>query len=596
MKMLTQSNSQIDHLSSPPGIIKEISAKSEGYEYIYRGEPECYAKVSSTLYREYAHIGAESLDLEIIQGKMLNEAKKLTYEIDDSEILIEIQHYGGRTNLIDFTTDYLIALFFACDGAPDKDGRVILQKTETIKDLIKRPRNPRHRIKAQKTVFVIPPNGFIKPDKDDIVTIPAALKQPLLQYLRKHYDISTETIYNDLYSFIKNQDIHQSAYVAFYSGFTFQNTGDDAETPEEGQTAYQKAVAYYTEALEQKPDMLEAYVNLGIVYDDMDKVDKALENYNIAIQLNPSYTDAYYNRGFAYLDKEDLDHAIADFSKVIELNPEHAEAYYFRGLLYFVKEDFDRGIQDCNKAIQLNPDDADIYNNRGNAYADKGELDNAIEDYNIAIQLNPDNADGYNNRGNAYAEKGEIDNAIKDYNTTIQLQPNNASVYYNRGIAYAEKGEIDNAIKDYNTTIQLNPDDADAYNNRGNAYADKGDFDNAVKDYTKAMELQPNDADAYYNRGVAYAKKGDFDNAIKDYNTAIQLNPDDADAYCNRGEAWLHLQEWEKAKSDLMAAKNMGLDIIDSFHNDYASVEDFEQKTGIQLPEDIAALLTPPQA
>ena len=110
------------------------------------------------------------------------------------------------------------------------------------------------------------------------------------------------------------------------------------------------------------------------------------------------------------------------------------------------------------------------------------------------------------------------------------------------------------------------------------------------------MELQPNDADAYYNRGVAYAKKGDFDNAIKDYNTAIQLNPDDADAYCNRGEAWLHLQEWEKAKSDLMAAKNMGLDIIDSFHNDYASVEDFEQKTGIQLPEDIAALLTPPQA
>ena len=37
----------------------------------------------------------------------------------------------------------------------------------------------------------------------------------------------------------------------------------------------------------------------------------------------------------------------------------------------------------------------------------------------------------------------------------------------------------------------------------------------------------------------------------------------------------------------------MGADIVDSFHNDYASVEDFEQKTGIQLPEDIAAMLTP---
>ena len=592
MKMLTQSNSQIDHLSSLPDIIKEITAKSEGHEYIYRGEPECYAKVSSPLYREYAHIGAESLDLEIIQEKMLNEAKKLTYEIDDSEILIEIQHYGGRTNLIDFTTDYLIALFFACDGAPDKDGRVIRQKTETIKDLIKRPRNPRHRIKAQKTVFVIPPNGFIEPDKDDIVTIPAALKQQLLQYLREHHGISTETIYNDLYSFIKNQDIHRSAYVAFYSGFTFQNIGDGAETSEETQDAYQKAVAYYTKALEQKPNMLEAYLNRGIVYNDMDKVDEALENYNIAIQLDPSYTDAYYNRGFAYFDKEDLDSAIADFTKVIELKPEHAEAYYFRGLFYLISEDFDRGFQDCNEAIQLNPDDARAYNNRGMAYGMKDDFSNAIKDYTKAIELQPDDARAYNNRGMAYGMKDDFSNAIKDYTKAIELQPDDADAYYDRGNVYADKGDFDNAIEDYTKAIELQPDDADAYYDRGNVYADKGDFDNAIEDYTKAIELQPGDAVAYYNRGLAYAKKGEFDNTIHDFDKVIELNPDDAKAYCNRGEAWLHLQEWEKAKLDLNTARNMGIDIIASFNNDYASVEDFEQKTGVQLPPDIAEMLT----
>ena len=30
---------------------------------------------------------------------------------EELEILTELQHYGGTTNLIDFTTDYLIALF-----------------------------------------------------------------------------------------------------------------------------------------------------------------------------------------------------------------------------------------------------------------------------------------------------------------------------------------------------------------------------------------------------------------------------------------------------------------------------------------------------
>lgn len=75
-----------------------------------------------------------------------------------------------------------------------------------------------------------------------------------------------------------------------------------------------------------------------------------------------------------------------------------------------------------------------------------------------------------------------------------------------------------------------------------------------------------------------------------------QIQPDSAGAYYNSGEAWLLLQEWEKAKSDLITAKDMGMDIIASFKSEYASIDDFEQKTGIQLPEDIAPLLTPLQS
>ena len=82
-----------------------------------------------------------------------------------------------KTNLIDFTTDYLVALFFACDGHHDKDGRVILQKADEIQDMIKYPRNPRHRVAGQKSVFVRHPKGFIEPHKNNIVIIPANLKK-----------------------------------------------------------------------------------------------------------------------------------------------------------------------------------------------------------------------------------------------------------------------------------------------------------------------------------------------------------------------------------------------------------------------------------
>ena len=85
--------------------------------------------------------------------------------------------------------------------------------------------------------------------------------------------------------------------------------------------------------------------------------------------------------------------------------------------------------------------------------------------------------------------------------------------------------------------------------------------------------------------------KGELDKAIEDYNLAIERKPDFGEAYINRAEVWLHLKEWEKAKTDLGLATDRGVDIVALFHNDYESVEDFERKNNVQLPEDIAAML-----
>ena len=516
------SNTQTD-LSRVLAKITEIATASAKGEYIYRGESESHDEVSSNLYREYKDdIEAENFDIEVVQNEILREAKEYTtHKMDELEILTELQHHGGKTNLIDFTTDYLVALFFACDGNRDEPGRVILlQKQSKAYKVVPAPRTiPRASI--QKGIFVQAPRGVVNPDA--VVCIPAALKGDMLDYLRKHHDISTKTIYNDLLGFIENRSSHRSAYTEFYKGLTCQERGDSTKNPTEKQAAYDKAVAHYTQA--------------------------------------------------------------------IALNPELAVAYNNRGNTYSAKGEFDTAIQDYNRAIGLNPENADAHNNRGNAYNRKGEFDLAIQDYNTAIDLNPEFADAYYNRGNAYNDKGEFDTAIQDYNTAIDLNPENADAYYNRGDTYYRKGEFDKAIQDYNTAIDLNPEYADAYNNRGVAYYRKGEFDLAIQDYNTAIDLNPEFAKAHNNRGVAYYRKGEFDLAIQDYNTAIDLNPEFADAYYNRGEAWLPLEEWEKAKADIITAKDMGHDIVAGFHNGYESVEDFEAKHGVKVPEDIAALL-----
>lgn len=324
-----KNESETSNEKAVQNILSELQRKSRGGGYIYRGENKCHSNVSSSLYREF-DINDDSFDIELVQKEMLSDVKKHIGELgqdsrfnstnnskniensiepEDLEYLAELQHYGGKTNFIDFTTDYLIALFFACDGKPEKPGRVILQKREKIKTWIYEPQNPRLRVVAQKSIFVRPPRGFFCPDKEkEVVCIEKHLKQRVLSYLRNYHGISIHTIYNDLHGFIKHQNRHGNIHTLFYRGMAGQNRAAKATSPDEKTREYQDAIRHYTEV----------------------------------IKLNAGHVKAYYNRGKAYLNIKEPYGAIPDFNKVVTLDPGNAEAYYSRGKAYLLLEEWEK--------------------------------------------------------------------------------------------------------------------------------------------------------------------------------------------------------------------------------------------------------------
>ena len=316
-------------------ITNEIKQKSADGDYIYRGEPKNYPSVSSALYREYFEddisVDLQDFDLRTVQREILNVAKKHIGEIpqglfedfanmparhryiappeprtiidsDDIEILTELQHYGGKTNLIDFTTDYLIAIFFACNGCPKKDGRVILQRRDelTEKSMIIRPQNPQHRVIAQKSVFLYPPHGVIDVFSENIVYIPAYLKHRLLEFLRKYHNISVETIYNDIHGFIINQNIHHTANKEFYLGLTFQRKADEAKTDSEKQDAYKQAITHYDRSIDLDSGYASVYYNRGECWLHLKEWEKSGKDLTIAQDMGinvPAKFHEDYKRG-----------------------------------------------------------------------------------------------------------------------------------------------------------------------------------------------------------------------------------------------------------------------------------------------------------
>ena len=381
-------------------VIQKIEDISIDADYIYRGEPEHYSEdpyhgiISSNLFRQYLDIEVDDFDIEEVQDEILTEAEAYSHDTNDPfEILTQLQHYGGKTNLIDFTTDYLVALFFACDSSDSlkKDGRIILlQKTDEFTDWIKIPRNPRHRVIAQKSVFVRHPKGYFSPEDLTIINIPAYLKLSLLEHLRKYHGLSTDTIYNDLHGFIINQSIHESAYTEFHRGLSYYIMGDDADNLEEKQKKYEKAILHYTKALKLKPDLPEGYNNRANAYRDNGEFDKAIEDYKVAIEVDPQDAVPYNNRGVAYLNEGKVGEAIIDFTKAIECDPEDANAYNNLGVALFENNEVEKAIKEYSTAIELIHDFADAYRNRGIAWLHLRDWEKAKEDLTVATELGVD--------------------------------------------------------------------------------------------------------------------------------------------------------------------------------------------------------------
>ena len=281
---------------------------------------------------------------------------------------------------------------------------------------------------------------------------------------------------------------------------------------------------------------------------------------------------------------EDWDSGIQRILKVVQSavpEPDVAANANELGMNRDAEAEYSKGLECQNTVTETTPPGEKL-----------ARIKKAMGHYAKALKLKPDYVDAWNARGAVHAMMGRIDQSIKDFSMAIKLQPDYFVAYLNRGGVHMRDGRYQQALKDFGKVIELKPNVYAGFFQRGEVYRLKGDFDRAIADYDRAIQLKPDLADMYNNRGIAYVNKGDFDRAIVDYTEAIELKLDNAIAYFNRGVTRLRLREWEEAKSDLNVGKAMGKNVSSLFHQDFESVSDFERRNGVEVPEDIAAMLT----
>ena len=254
----------------------------------------------------------------------------------------------------------------------------------------------------------------------------------------------------------------------------------------------------------------EYYFYLGLVSEDFKE---KLKYYDKALTANPDYADAYINRGLVKNEMGDYDGSIKDYDKAIELDPRCSLAYNNRGYTKHKKGDLEGALADYNKAILLNP--------KLNI-----ALDNKAKLLNEVCLKDDDEfiAKYYLSLGIQEINKGNFLEGIKNVDESLKHNDKSDIAYFYKAAAYHNLNNVDLAYDNYTKAIELNKKMVDAYFNRGQLIL-KDNPKQALDDFVTSVALDPKFIDAYYAIAAIQKNLGQYKDAINNLDKILELEP-----------------------------------------------------------------------
>ena len=285
----------------------------------------------------------------------------------------------------------------------------------------------------------------------------------------------------------------------------------------------------------------------GICNATIKKIDVAIVAYKNAIEIKPDFVDAHYNLGVASKANLDIQQAEKSYKKVLELVPKHVNALNNLGSIYSEQKYYNKALTYFESVLSLEPDHLEANFNKANVLRDSGNLKMSVIAYKEVLKVKPDFPLALANMGEIFKTQGKIKEAIKLYKKAIEINPEYPEAYFLLGNALADQDKSHKALAQYKQAIKLKADYADAWFNMANIYFARNDFEKALISYEAAVDLEPNCASKWNSLGVARRQNSELEEAIKNYKKALEIDPNYLVTYSNLAIALNDLGEQEEA-------------------------------------------------
>lgn len=254
----------------------------------------------------------------------------------------------------------------------------------------------------------------------------------------------------------------------------------------------EEAIEAYKRALALKPDDEVAMLDLANAYRSRGKTDDALaalEIFRGALKANPRNPQAWYQLATLYLDLGRETSAETTFQEALKANPKMGAAYNGLGALAYQRHDLQSAERLVRKGLELEPDVRTGRFNLARILEDRGDLDGAEALYRAELQTYPDHGRAHFNLAQLLRERGDRAGYLAELKRGTEQATKFGACYFYLAREALAAGQVDDAYDLARRGLEAEPGSplaalghyvlADVYNRRGNeararAEADEG--------------------------------------------------------------------------------------------------------------------------
>ena len=197
------------------------------------------------------------------------------------------------------------------------------------------------------------------------------------------------------------------------------------------------------------PDLAEALVNLGLVYNALGEYSLSATNLAVGLRQHPDLAGPTVILGIDYLKLDEMDKAIPVLERGLRLDPSNLEGHRALSRCYLAQGNFRQTADEYEKVASLDPDKADAWFNLGHDYLN---LSARLAFRGSRMYL--DSPWGHRFLADNMFQRSRWREAAEEYLKALAMEPGEPGLHASLGETYLQEGKPDQAEAEFQRELQ----------------------------------------------------------------------------------------------------------------------------------------------